>query len=192
MKFKPQTQSSQRLWIGTRVSRAVMVSVSLAIAGCAAAPPPTPVAQVGVVDFQKVFTETEAGKKARESLNTFMKNRQALIELEKKELEKMRDDFAKQASVLSANAKKDREEQFQQRAMQFQQKVSEMNREVQEKQQEVLEGFREKIEKVVAKVAQKQGLTVVIEKGRGGPTLYNDASLDISARVIEEFNKGGL
>jgi hypothetical protein len=30
---------------------------------------------------------------------------------------------------------------------------------------------------------------VVMEKGRGGPTVYADASLDISAKVIEEFNK---
>ena len=116
-------------------------------------------------------------------------NRQALIELEEKELKRMEDDLIKQASVLSANAKKDREEQLRRRAMEFQQKVSDLNREVQEKQKEVLEAFREKVEKVVAKVAQQMGLLVVIERGRAGSTVYNDSSLDLSARVIEEFGK---
>jgi outer membrane protein len=148
-------------------------------------------ARIGVVDPQKVLNETEAGKKARESLNTFMKNRQTLVELEEKELKRMEDDLIKQGSVLSASAKREREEQFRQRAIQFQQKVNELNREVQEKQKDVLESFRARVEKVSAKVAQQLGMQVLIEKGRGGPTIYSDPTLDVSEKVIEEFNKGG-
>jgi outer membrane protein len=147
--------------------------------------------RIGVVDPQKVLNETEAGKKAKDSLNTFMKNRQALVELEEKELKRMEDDLMKQGSVLTPTAKRDREEQFRQRAMQFQQKVGDLNREVQEKQKEVLESFRAKVERVAAKVAQQQGMQVIIEKGRGGTTIYSDPGLDISDKVIEEFNKGG-
>jgi outer membrane protein len=178
------------------------------MAGCASASSPdsiTPVGQpsapgpegrpsgarIGVVDLQKVLMETEAGKKARESLGTFMKNRQALIELEEKELKRMEDDLIKQASVLSANAKRDREEQLRRRVLEFQQKANEMNREVQEKQKEVLEGFRDRAERVVAKVAQQLGLSMVMDKGRGGPTVYSDTSLDISEKVITEFNRQG-
>jgi hypothetical protein len=29
----------------------------------------------------------------------------------------------------------------------------------------------------------------VVEKGKGGPTVYHDTALDISTKVIEEFNK---
>ena len=147
--------------------------------------------RIGVVDPQKVLNDTDAGKKARESLNTFMKNRQALVEMEERELKRMEEDLVKQGSVLSSNAKREREEQFRQRAMQFQQKVQELNREVQEKQKEVLESFRAKVEKVSARMAQQMGMQVVIEKGRGGPTIYSDPTLDISDKVIEEFNKGG-
>jgi len=173
-----------------RLLLALTCAVGLVTSGCATAPSTQPVVRVGVVDPQRVLNETEAGKKAKESLNAFMKNRQALIELEEKELRRMEEDLIKQASVLSANAKKEREEQFRRRMAEYQQKANELNREVQEKQKEVLEGFREKVEKVVARVAQRLGLVVVIEKGRGGTTLYHDPSLDISAMVIEEFNKG--
>ncbi|MGH7235368.1 MAG: OmpH family outer membrane protein [Nitrospiraceae bacterium] len=174
------------------IGRAVLlasVSALLVGGGCAGGSSAPGSVRLGVVDSQKVLTETDAGKKAMGSLNSFMKNRQSLIELEEKELKRMEDDLIKQASVLSANAKKDREEQLRRRAMEFQQKVNEMNREIQEKQKEVLEAFREKVEKAVAKVAQQMGLQVVIEKGRAGSTVYNDSSLDLSARVIEEFGK---
>ncbi|TLY30653.1 MAG: OmpH family outer membrane protein, partial [Nitrospirae bacterium] len=145
-----------------RVLLALTCVAGLVAGGCATAPATQPVVKIGVVDPQKVLNETEAGKKAKESLSTFMKNRQALIELEEKELRRMEEDLIKQASVLSANAKKEREEQFRRRMAEYQQKANELNREVQEKQKEVLEGFRDKVEKVVAKVAQRLGLVVVI------------------------------
>ena len=148
--------------------------------------------RIGVVDLQKVLIETEAGRKARESLNTFMKNRQAVIELEEKDLKRMEEDLIKQASVLSVTAKKDREDHLRRRVMEFQQRANDLNREVQEKQKEVLEDFRDKAERMVGKIAQQMGLTMVMEKGRGAPTVYSDSSLDISAKVIEEFNKTGL
>jgi outer membrane protein len=146
-------------------------------------------AQVGVVDLQRVLLDTESGKRAREVLSNFMKNRQAVVELEEKELKRMEDDLVKQASVLSAGGRKDREDLLRRRVAEFQQRANEMNREVQDKQKEVLEGFREKAERIVAKVARQLGLLVVVEKGKGGPTVYSDAALDISTKVIDEFNK---
>ena len=69
-------------------------------------------AQVGVVDLQRVLLDTDSGKRARDVLSNFMKNRQAVIELEEKELKRMEDDLVKQASVLSAGGRKDREDLF--------------------------------------------------------------------------------
>jgi len=146
---------------------------------------------IGVVEPQRVLNETEAGKKVLESLAAFAKSRQGVIELEEKELRKMEEDFMKQASVLSATAKKEREEQFRRRMMEYQQKAQQMNREVQEKQKDSLDGFRGRIEKVVARVAHQMGLAMVVEKGKGSSTVYYDPSLDITSKVIEEFSKGG-
>lgn len=173
----------------------MVMGATLLAGGCAGSVESQPAGRsglpIGVMEPQRVLSETDAGKKAMESLATFAKNRQALVESEEKELRRMEEDFMKQASVLSANAKKEREEQFRRRMTEYQQKANQMNREVQEKQKEVLEGFRVKIEKVVARLAQQMGLAVVVEKGRGSPTVYSDASLDITTKVIEEFNKGG-
>jgi outer membrane protein len=144
---------------------------------------------IGVVDPTRVFNETTSGKKAKDSLSTFSKNRQALIEMDEKELRRMEEDFGRQASVLSAVAKREREEQFRRRVAEYQQKAGDMNREVQEKQKDVLEGFREKVGLVVGKVSKHLGLQVVIDKGKGGPTLYSEEGLDITGRVIDEFNR---
>ena len=160
----------------------------LVVSGCAAAGAKVE-GKVGVVDPARVLSETNTGKKAKDSLNVFSKNRQALIEMDEKELRRMEEDFGRQASVLSPTAKKEREDQFRRRVAEYQQKAGDMNREVQEKQKDVLEGFREKVGLIVGKVAKRLGLQVIIDKGKGGPTLYSDEGLDITGQVIEEFNR---
>jgi outer membrane protein len=154
----------------------------LAISGCAAGGAKFE-GKIGVVDPSRVLSETNAGKKAKESLGAFSKNRQVLIEMDEKELRRMEEDFGRQASVLSPTAKKEREEQFRRRVAEYQQKA------VQEKQKDVLEGFREKVGFVVGKISKRLGLQVVMDKGKGGPTLYSDEGLDITGQVIEEFNR---
>ena len=160
----------------------------LAVSGCATSGAKVE-GKVGVVDSARILNETNNGKKAKDSLNAFSKNRQALIEMDEKELRRMEEDFGRQASVLSPTAKREREEQFRRRVAEYQQKAGEMNREVQEKQKDVLEGFREKVALIVEKVSKRLGLQVVMDKGKGGSTLYSDEGLDITGQVIDEFNR---
>ena len=145
--------------------------------------------KIGLMDPARVLNDSSAGKKAKDSLAAFSKNRQALIEIEEKELRRMEEDFIKQASILSPAAKSEREQVFRRRMAEYQQKAGELSREVQEKQKDVLEAFRDKVEAVVAKIAKRNGLQVVIDKGKGGPAIYGAEELDITNQVIEEFNK---
>ncbi len=54
--------------------------------------------KIGVINSQRLLNETNAGKRAKENLTAFSKNRQALMELEEKELRRMEEDFVKQSS----------------------------------------------------------------------------------------------
>ncbi len=145
--------------------------------------------KIAVINAQRLLNETNVGKRAKDNLASFSKNRQALMESEERELRRMEEDFARQASILSPTAKREREEQFRRRMQEYQQKAAELNREVQEKQKDVLEGFRDKVEAVVGKVAKRLGLQVVVDRSKGGPTIYHEDGLDISNQVIEEFNR---
>lgn len=176
-----------RWWMEWR-GMGVSVAMVFVLTGCAA--PKTPIdGKVAVINSQRLFNETTAGKRAKDILAAFSKNRQTLLELEERELRRMEEDFVKQASVLSPAAKREREEVFRRRMQEYQQKATDLNREIQEKQKEVLDGFRDKVELVVAKVAKRQGLQVVIDKSKGGSTIYHEQHLDLSDQVIEDFNR---
>lgn len=168
----------------------LLAVVLLAASGCAGAGARAKVeGKIGVLDPARILSDTNAGKKAKDNLTAFSKNRQTLIELDEKELRRLEEDFVKQASVLSPTAKREREEAFRRRMQEYQQKVTELNREVQEKQKDVMDGFREKIETVAGKVAKRLGLQIVVDSSKGGVTLYREDTLDISNQVIEEFNR---
>lgn len=174
-----------RLWV------VLVAGLVLSASGCAGSSSTQVSERIGVVDPERVLSETDVGKRAKESLNMFVKDRQALIELEQKELRRMEDELVAQRSILSQDARKEREAQLRRRMLEYQQKVTEMNKEVQEKQQELLNEFRKRIQRAASKVAADQGLILVIEKGRDSPTLYHDARLDISEQVIQLLDHEG-
>ena len=162
--------------------------------GCASSSPAkgkesSPTSSIGVVDTKWLLAESKLGKQVTESLNQFMKDRQALIELEQKELRGLESELLRQGSVLNPSAKQQREERFRQRMVEYQGKVANLNLEVQKKQAELFGEFRSSVDTVVAKVAQRHGLVLVLEKGENSPTRYHQPSLNISKEVLEEMDR---
>jgi len=144
---------------------------------------------IGVLDFQRVLDQTNAGKTVTQSMNSFMKERQALVELEQRELRRLENEILAQGSVLSETARKQREETFRRRMMKYQQKVADLNKEVQEKQKDLLATFRKNVEEVVTEIAGTGNLLIVVEYGKGTSTLYHQPKLDITDEVILELDR---
>ena len=162
---------------GTTASEPGGISVSERPAGSGVA--------IGVVDTQWLLKESKLGRQVNETLNQFMKDRQALLELEQQELRSLENELVRQGSVLSPSAKQQKEEQLRQRMLDYQQKAGNMSREFQVKQSELLDEFREQVDLVVKQIAQQRGLELVVEKGKNTSTRYYDASMDFSSNVLE-------
>jgi len=143
---------------------------------------------IGVVDPQRILQETVKGQRLSDTLNAFMKDRQALVELEQKELRKLEDELMAQSTVLSQEARDRKEEQFRQKMAGYQQKVADLNREVQDKQLELQNEFRRQVQKVVSEIAGRRGLDLVLEQGANSGTLYFQPTLDISTDIIQALN----
>lgn len=144
---------------------------------------------IGVVDPQRILQETVKGQQLSDNLSAFMKDRQALVELEQKELRNLEDALRAQRTVLSQSARELKEEQFRQKMAAYQQKVGDLNREVQEKQRELQNEFRRVVREVVAQIASKRNLGLVLEHGANSGTLFYQESWDISTDVIQALNQ---
>jgi outer membrane protein len=147
--------------------------------------------KIGLIDSSRVWNDSILGKKLKDTLNAHQKNRQALLESDARELQRMQEELRRfeESRSFQPDGIQRRRQQLQQRYEEYQQKSMELNREIQEKGRDVTEGFRSKVDGAVGKVAKRLGLQVVIEKGKGGPTFFSEEGLDVTNQVIEEFNR---
>jgi outer membrane protein len=146
--------------------------------------------KIGTINAQKVLDGTKAGKKAKTTMEEYVKSRQKIIDLEEQEIKGLEEELAKQGPVLSAEAKKDKQEMFQRKMMDYQKKVAELNKEVQTKKKDVLDDFNKSLEQVVKTIAEKEGYTVILDRNtEGGAILYAKESVDLTDKVIQEFDK---
>ena len=66
--------------------------------------------KIGSVDLIKALNESDAGKKAKTDLEFLIKTKQSSLDEKGKAIEKKKNDIEKQSSVLSAEARKSKEE----------------------------------------------------------------------------------
>ena len=170
-----------------------MLGMCVAFGGISGCTSTSPVIENGlviaVVDFQRVLEETQAGKNIKESFDSFMKDRQVLLELEQQEIQKIRNDLVNQGSVLSESARRQREEKFQRRVREYQVKEAALSRELQAKQKDLMVEFRSSVQEIVAQIAQDRDFEIVIEHGQNTSTLYHRPQLDISDDIIQEMDR---
>ena len=184
-----------------KMSRVRMLAFGLivivVVTGCSTSPSGTSGEQrfassgftVGVVDTEWLLKESKLGRQVSETLETFMQNRQALLELEQQELRRLENELLRQGSVLSPSARQEKEEGFRRRMVEYQQKAGDMNREVQAKRAELLDEFRAQVDVIVKRIAREHGMALVIEKGQKTSTRYYESSLDLSPAVKEALDR---
>jgi len=145
--------------------------------------------KIATVDRVKVTKECQAGKKATATLQEYAKVRQKVVASEEADLVKMSEDYSKQAAVLSPEARKDKEETFNQKRVAFQRRSTELEREVQDKRQELAMIFNQQLDDVVKAIAEKEKFSLVLDSSPGTQTLYSNSAIDITDRVIKEMDK---
>ncbi len=146
--------------------------------------------KVGFVDAQKVLEISKEGKRVRGTMEEYVKSRQKIIDLEEQELKQIEEELTRQGSLLSAEAKKVKQDNFQKKLMEYQKRAADLNKEVQGKKFESLKDFNKKLEEAVKQIADKEGYTFVLDKNTdGGVVIYSKDAYDITPRVIEQVDR---
>jgi outer membrane protein len=144
--------------------------------------------KIGVVDLMRALNESDSGKKAKTDLEGLIKGKQVQLDTKGKEIEKLKGEVEKQSSVLSAEARKSREDELERMLRDYQRLVSDSQAEVKKKESEVTGGIIREIRAVVDKIGEEGGYTLVIENAEG-IILYSKKDLDLTDSVIKIFNE---
>lgn len=145
--------------------------------------------KIAVVDLQRAIQETEDGRKAKAKLKKLFKKRQDGLDKKQTELLKLKEELEKKQSVLTPEAMQAKVQDYQKQLAALQQVYMENQRELASKEQELTKGIVARMEKILRRIGQKKGYTLILERGEAG-VIWVPSNLDLTDAVIQKYNAG--
>ncbi len=143
--------------------------------------------KVAFIDMQQAILQTEEGKIAKTKIEKEAESKKKDLERQQDELKKMNDEFLKQQSVLSDEAKGTKQKDFQIKVQALQNAQMAFQQEVREKEQAETGKIFRNLSGVIDEIAKKKGYDLVFERGAGA-LLYASKIDDITTDVVASYN----
>jgi outer membrane protein len=152
--------------------------------------------KIAFVDTQTVFDKTKVGKKYQGVLKEYYDSRKKLLDIDADEIQKLREDFGKQAAVLKPDIRKEKEESISRKISEFERKRSEFNNELAKKNEELSTEFNQEMMAILKDMAKKEKISLILNrtinvmsKGEVPAVLYGDDELDLTEKVVVDLDK---
>jgi len=144
--------------------------------------------KVGTVNLNRAVNESEQGKKAKEELEAFVKSKQAGLDEIGAKAAKIKEELDKKGDVLSAEARKNKEDELARLTREYQRDAADSQADVRKRENELTHGIITQMLNIVRDIAAEEGYTFILEESQ--PFLiYADKGLDITDRVIKKFDE---
>jgi outer membrane protein len=145
--------------------------------------------KIGVADMQRALTETEDGRKAKETLKKLFEQRQKMLDKQQNDLKTLKDSIEKQRAVLSQDVLQKKAEEYQKAMLELQQTYVEFQREIAAKEGELTKPILERMQRVLRRMGQAEGYALILERGEAG-VVYIPSSYDLTDVLIQRYNSG--
>jgi len=174
----------------TLVGGLLVVGLSPAVAqqpAPAAAPSPASSARIAYIDVQRVLARSSAGVAAREQLEREKSVMQKEMDGKRVELEKLRDELEKKGPLMTADARREKQETFERKRRDAARMMDDFQKELEKKEQVLLQRVLQDLSGVIEKVGKDRGYYMIVEK-RGASVLYASADADLTDEIIRAYD----
>jgi outer membrane protein len=154
----------------------------------AQAPAATAAARVGFVDVQRVLARSAAGVSAREQLEREKAVMQKEMDARRQELEKMRDEIDKKGALMTADSRREKQDQFERKRRDAARMADDFQKELEKKEQGLLQKVLLDVQGVVDRVGKQRGFHMVVERQRAG-VIYAAPEADLTDEVIRAYDQ---
>jgi outer membrane protein len=141
--------------------------------------------KIGFIDIQRIISESQAGKKAKDRFQAQVKKAEADVQKERTDLERIKNDLDKKGPLLKDDERRNLEADFQKRSVTLQRTMGDYQQDLQRKNNEMMAEILKELEQVVNDVGKAEKFTLILEKTQ---ILYSDQATDITTKVIEAYN----
>jgi outer membrane protein len=146
--------------------------------------------KIGFINSQQIFKEYQATKDAQDKFDKEVAKWEQEATNKQKQLMELKDQLEKQSLLLSAQRKKELEDQFNQKKAEYQAFLSDklgQNGDVYKRNVELTKPIVEKINKILDKIANDEHYDFVFDAAAGG-VVYAQPKYDLTDRVIKILN----
>jgi outer membrane protein len=144
--------------------------------------------KVGVVDLQKLQKNSKAFQKASLGVKKKFDDMQQKLNDERNALAKLEDEFKKQSMMLSLDAQEDKKRELEKKQRQFKFMYDEYSQDMKDTEMEAIKKVMKELEKIVEKMGEKEGYTIILERRTLG-LLYFNNTIDLTDRVTDAYDK---
>jgi outer membrane protein len=165
--------------------------VTLVVAGCVAGLATCTDAagtRIGYVDVQKVLIRSVAGVAARDQLERDKVTMQKDVDNRKVEVDKLREEMEKKGLVLSAEARREKEETLQRKVRDLRRLAEDLEKELQKKEQQATQRILGELTGIIEKMGKERGFLLIVERRSGG-VIYGDPEGDVTDEVIKLYDQ---
>lgn len=141
-----------------------------------------------IIDTRYIFDKMPEYKKVQETVNAAAADWQKEIDSKQAILDKAYDEYDSQQSMLSADAKKKKENDLfnkEKELRDLQKKRFGFEGDLFKKRQELMQPLQEKVNRVVQKLVIDNGYDLVLDKSEGKSIIFADPKLDKSDAVLK-------
>jgi outer membrane protein len=168
-----------------------MIVATAAAAGAqpAAAPTPAPTSiKIGYIDVQRVLARSAAGVAAREQLEKERAGIQKEMDGRRQELEKLRDEIEKKGPLMTADARREKQEQFERKRRDAARAADDFQKELEKREATLLQKVLQEMGGVIDRVGKEKSYYMIVEKRNAG-VLYATADADLTDEVIRAYDR---
>jgi outer membrane protein len=144
--------------------------------------------RIAYIDVQRVLARSAAGVAAREQLEREKATMQKEMDGKRVELEKLREEIEKKGALLTAEARRDKQEQFERKRRDAARLADDFQKELERKESVLLQKVLQEVSGIIERVGKEKNYYMIVEK-RGAGLIYAASDADLTDEVIRAFDQ---
>jgi outer membrane protein len=144
--------------------------------------------KVAFVDMQRALNDSNAGKRAKGEFRSEISRLQSKLQRQQQEVQSLKDELDRKGPLMRDEERRNLQDDYTRKLRDFERSYKDSKDELQQKDNEITGAIIRDLAYVVRNVGERNGYTVVLEKGS---LLWATPSIDITDEVIREYNASG-
>ena len=141
--------------------------------------------KIGIVDTQKIMSESTAAKRARDTFSRDLSSKRAVYKDRQDQVMALQNEFKREGKDLSPADRKEKGDRLAQEVKELRRLKGDLEEDLKKKDLELTQQLLREIGRIVQAFLGENGYTIILEKKS---VVASDEAVDITDRIIKLYN----